>query len=184
MMDQHEDPKFEQWLNDAARSSYHSPLPTPREEMWKRIEAARRSKRVIEIRPWMRWALAAAEQGIPAAMTRVGMIYHNAIGVERDPGVAVMWWEKAALRKDADAQAMLGAACLLGAGVAQDGIVALAWLLRAKAGGSALAEPFIASARASLSGEAIAEAERRAAAPLADAPTTEAPARPIPERVS
>ena len=65
-----------------------------------------------------RWALAAAEQGIPAAMTRVGMIYHNAIGVERDPGVAAMWWEKAALRKDADAQAMLGAACLLGAGVA------------------------------------------------------------------
>ncbi|MGA7428410.1 MAG: tetratricopeptide repeat protein, partial [Rhodoplanes sp.] len=43
-----------------------------------------------------RWALAAAEQGIPAAMTRVGMIYHNAIGVERDPGVAAMWWEKAA----------------------------------------------------------------------------------------
>jgi len=60
MMDQHEDPTFEQWLNDAARRSCHSPLPTPREEMWKRIEAARRSKRVIEIRPWMRWALAAA----------------------------------------------------------------------------------------------------------------------------
>jgi hypothetical protein len=28
--------------------------------MWTRIEAARRTKRVIEIRPWMRWALAAA----------------------------------------------------------------------------------------------------------------------------
>ena len=60
MMDQHEDPKFEQWLKDAAAKSYHSPLPTPREEMWKTIEAARQNKRVIELRPWLRWALAAA----------------------------------------------------------------------------------------------------------------------------
>jgi hypothetical protein len=59
MMDQHEDPKFEQWLKDAAKS-YHSPVPTPREEMWKRIEAARRNKHVIELRPWLRWAVAAA----------------------------------------------------------------------------------------------------------------------------
>jgi len=58
-MDQHEDPKFEQWLKDAAKS-YHSPVPTPSEEMWKRIETARRSKRVIELRPWMRWVVAAA----------------------------------------------------------------------------------------------------------------------------
>jgi hypothetical protein len=59
MMDQHEDPKFEQWLKGAAKS-YHSPLPTPREEIWKRIEGARRNKRVIELRPWLRWAVAAA----------------------------------------------------------------------------------------------------------------------------
>jgi len=59
MMDQHEDPKFEQWLKDATKS-YHSPLPTPREEMWKRIESARRNKHVIELRPWLRWAVAAA----------------------------------------------------------------------------------------------------------------------------
>ena len=59
MMDQHEDPKFDQWLRDAAKS-YHSPVPTPREEMWKGIEAARRNKRVIELRPWLRWAVAAA----------------------------------------------------------------------------------------------------------------------------
>ncbi len=59
MIDQHEDPKFEQWLKDAAKS-YHAPHPTPREEMWKRIEATRRNRHVIEIRPWMRWALAAA----------------------------------------------------------------------------------------------------------------------------
>lgn len=59
MTDQHEDPKFEQWLKESAQS-YHAPHPTPREELWKRIEAARRHKRIIEIQPWMRWALAAA----------------------------------------------------------------------------------------------------------------------------
>lgn len=59
MMDQHEDPQFEQWLRESVKS-YHSPLPTPREEMWKRIEAARQHRHVIALRPWMRWALAAA----------------------------------------------------------------------------------------------------------------------------
>ena len=61
MMDEHEDPKFEQWLKERAKS-YHSPLPTPREEMWTRIaaERQRRAGRVIELRPWMRWAVAVA----------------------------------------------------------------------------------------------------------------------------
>jgi len=60
MMDQHEDPKFEQWLKDAARTTYHAPRTTPREEMWARIQDARRHKHVIELRPWLRWAVAAA----------------------------------------------------------------------------------------------------------------------------
>jgi len=59
MMDQHEDPKFEQWLKERAKS-YHSPLPTPRDEIWNRIQDARRNKRVIELRPWLRWVVAAA----------------------------------------------------------------------------------------------------------------------------
>jgi hypothetical protein len=59
MMDQQEDPKFEQWLQGTAKS-YHSPLPTPREEMWKRIADARRNRHVIELHPWMRWVAAAA----------------------------------------------------------------------------------------------------------------------------
>lgn len=59
MIDQHEDPKFEQWLKGAARG-YNEPPATPRDQMWQRIEEARRHKRVIELRPWMRWAVAAA----------------------------------------------------------------------------------------------------------------------------
>jgi hypothetical protein len=59
MTDQHEDPKFDQWLRDVAKS-YHSPLPTPRDEIWNRIHDARRNTHVIELRPWLRWTLAAA----------------------------------------------------------------------------------------------------------------------------
>src|SRR5262245_6035848 len=59
MMDQHEDPKFERWLKDAARG-YNAPPATPRDKMWQRIQNARASKPVIVLRPWMGWAVAAA----------------------------------------------------------------------------------------------------------------------------
>jgi hypothetical protein len=59
MMDQHEDPKFEAWLKDVAES-YHTPPPTPHEEIWARIHTARRTRHVLQLRPWMRWGLAAA----------------------------------------------------------------------------------------------------------------------------
>jgi TPR repeat protein len=94
------------------------------------------------------------------------MIYHNALGVDRDPNMAAQWWAKAAAHGDADGQAMLGAAHILGAGVVRDRVAALAWLLRARCGGSSLAIPFLSSAGAGLSAEQTAEAERRAAAPL------------------
>jgi TPR repeat protein len=114
-----------------------------------------------------RWAEAAAEQGIASSMTRLGMLYHNALGVERDAALAARWWRMAAERGDADGQAMLGAAYYLGQGVASDRIEALAWLLRADMGGSALAARFLEAARKDLPGEDLVEAERRAARPLA-----------------
>src|SRR5262249_54183505 len=101
-----------------------------------------------------------------SAMTRIGMLYHNALGVERDPAVAAHWWRRGAERGDADGQAMLGAAHMLGAGVARDSVAALAWLLRAQAGGSALAAAYVGPARAALDAAGIAEATQRAAAPL------------------
>ena len=54
---------------------------------------------------------------------------------------------------------------ILGAGVVRDGVAALAWLLRGRRGGSALAN-FLKDASAALLAEEIAEAERRAVAPL------------------
>ncbi|MFN2570071.1 MAG: hypothetical protein ABR537_00460 [Gemmatimonadales bacterium] len=59
MTDQHDDPKFAQWLKEAAQS-YHAPHDTPRDAIWERIELARRNRHVITLRPWMRWVTAAA----------------------------------------------------------------------------------------------------------------------------
>jgi hypothetical protein len=99
-------------------------------------------------------------------MTRLGMIFHNALGVERDPAKAIDWWRRGAERGDADGQAMLGAAFHLGSGVKRDPLEAFVWLLRARAGGSPLAGQFFQAVHSALTPAQIAEAERRAAAPL------------------
>jgi TPR repeat protein len=112
------------------------------------------------------YAQRAAGHGLAAAMTRLGMIFHNALGVERDPAAGVRWWRRGAERGDADGQAMLGAALHLGASAKRDPVEALVWLLRARAGGSPLADQFFAAVRGALTPAQIAEAERRAAAPL------------------
>jgi hypothetical protein len=103
-------------------------------------------------------------------MTRLGMIFHNALGVERDAGQAAIWWRRGAARGDADGQAMLGAAYYLGAGINRDPLAAFVWLSRAQAGGSPLAAQFYNAARGALSETEIAEAQRRAALPLEPAP--------------
>jgi len=58
-----DDDRLGERLEQAARD-YHRPPATPREELWARIQAerARRrvSPRVLVLRPWLRWGLAAA----------------------------------------------------------------------------------------------------------------------------
>lgn len=55
MMFENDEERFNEWLQETAKM-YHPPLPTPREEMWTRIQAKRRR----QLRPWLRWTLAAA----------------------------------------------------------------------------------------------------------------------------
>jgi hypothetical protein len=109
-----------------------------------------------------RWAEAAAGSGVAPSMTRLGMMYHEALGVERDAVVAAQWWRRGADAGDADAQAMLGAAMLLGQGAPKDGIGALALLLRAERNGSLLATQFLKPARASLTPEELIQATEAA----------------------
>ncbi len=99
-------------------------------------------------------------------MTRLGLLYNNALGVERDAKTAAEWWRKAAMLGDADGQAMLGAAYHLGAGVRRNRVKALAWLIRAKAGSSPFADRFYAAVRDSCTPKNLREAEARASEPL------------------
>ncbi len=121
------------------------------------------------------WAEKAAAQGNGASMTRLGLFYHNALGVPRDPVLAAMWWEKAAYTGDGDGQAMLGAAYHLGSGRARDPVTALMWLKRARANYASFADRFYEAVWASCTPEQRAEAERRAEAPLASAAAASAP---------
>src|SRR5713101_8737555 len=55
------DDRFDQWLRDGAQD-YHRPPATPREELWRRITAARaaRQRRVIVVRSTLRWGVGTA----------------------------------------------------------------------------------------------------------------------------
>ena len=80
------------------------------------------------------------------AMTRLGMIFHNALGVERDRRAGgAMVGDAPPSVATPTARRCSGAALHLGAGVARDGVAALAWLLRARTGGSALAAAYLRS---------------------------------------
>ena len=57
------DDRIDQRLRDLARD-YHRPPATPRDELWARIAAERAARRaaprILVLRPWLRWGLAAA----------------------------------------------------------------------------------------------------------------------------
>ncbi|WP_449254599.1 tetratricopeptide repeat protein [Bosea sp. (in: a-proteobacteria)] len=99
----------------------------------------------------LHWAQAAAQAGVATSMTRLGMMFHDALGVERDPAAAADWWRRGMAAGDPDSEAMLGAATLLGQGVAPDARHALDLLLAAESKGSRLAAPFIKAARVTVS---------------------------------
>lgn len=103
--------------------------------------------RVTDRAEALRWAQAAAEAGVATSMTRLGMMHHDALGVERDAALAAQWWQRGTEAGDPDSEAMLGAATLLGQGVPQDAGRALTLLLSAESEGSLLAAPFIKAAR-------------------------------------
>lgn len=56
------DDRFEQWLRDASQEYHRPPATTPREEMWRAIEARRAARRrwVVMARPTLRWGIGIA----------------------------------------------------------------------------------------------------------------------------
>jgi uncharacterized protein len=106
------------------------------------------------------WALKAAAQGNAPSMTRLGLLYYNALGVERDAAEAVRWWQRAADLGDADGQAMLGVAHHLGAGIAKHPVRALALLILARNGRSPFADRYFAAVQSGCSADERRQAEQ------------------------
>lgn len=89
------------------------------------------------------WSMKAADQGIAAAQTRLGTIYHEGLGVDRDPGRAAFWFLQAARQGHPGAQMMIGGFCHLGIGIQADRIEAVRWLSRSSLQGNPLARAYL-----------------------------------------
>src|SRR3970282_890463 len=111
------------------------------------------------------WLTLSARGNDPLGQRLLGDFYLNGENGAPDPLIAAGGYSrprKAALLDDADAQAMLGAAYQIGAGVPRDAVTALAWLTRAHRSRSRFAERFYVAVRDSCTDEQREEAERRA----------------------
>ena len=129
------------------------------------LDAARRRGRRRRSSPRRaRLGAPAAEQGIAASMTRLGMIYHQALGVERDPAEAARLVahgcraRRRRRRRRCSAPPFISAPALR-----RDPVAALAWLTRREQrrqspSPNASSRPRVAASTPA----AIAEAERRA----------------------
>jgi len=82
------------------------------------------------------WYCAAAQRGENEAVTRVGLMYSNGAGVERDLTKAVAWFQRAAEAGDADGMTSLGECLLFGKGAPKDVVKANEWLQKAATAGS------------------------------------------------
>lgn len=75
------------------------------------------------------WSELAAEQGSAAAHARLATIYHEGLGVERDPKRAAAHWLTAAKAGHSGAQLAIGNAYIVGAGVPVDRVQAAYFLM-------------------------------------------------------
>ena len=78
--------------------------------------------------------------GVAAAQNALGRLYFRGVEVPQSDSSAFAWWQKSALRDDADAQTNLGALYDLGRGVESDKAQAEAWWQRAAAQGNIAAQ--------------------------------------------
>ena len=91
-----------------------------------------------------------AEAGDAEAQTRLGTIFHEGLGVERDPEHAMWWFLQAVKQNHAGAQAMLGVAAHLGIGVEADRLNAMRLLMLSAAQGNEIAKAYLPTVKAEL----------------------------------
>lgn len=99
------------------------------------------------------WSQKAADQGLAAAQARLGTIYHEGLGVDRDPERSVFWFLSAARQGHAGAQAMTGVALHLGIGIAADRVESAFWLTRSKAQGHEIGRVYLPEVERELTAE-------------------------------
>jgi TPR repeat protein len=89
------------------------------------------------------WSEKAAEQGNADAQTRLGMMFHEGLGVARDPKEAAWWFLQAVKQNHAGAQAMLGIATHLGMGLDANRFEAMRLLMLSAAQGNEIAKAYL-----------------------------------------
>ncbi|QCI68270.1 tetratricopeptide repeat protein [Phreatobacter stygius] len=99
------------------------------------------------------WSEKAADQGHSSAQTRLGTIYHEGLGVTRDPERSASWFLSAARQGHPGAQGMIGVALHLGIGIAADRVESAFWLSRSKAQGNEIGRVYLPEVEAELTAE-------------------------------
>jgi TPR repeat protein len=99
------------------------------------------------------WSEKSAEQGYAPAQVRMGTIFHEGLGVDRDPEKAVWWFLKAAKQGHAGAQAMLGVASHLGIGIEVNRFNAMRMLMLSAAQGNPMAKAYLPTVNAELTSD-------------------------------
>lgn len=92
-----------------------------------------------------RLARAAAERGNAAAEAEIGHLYPFGLGVSRDPGQALRWFQLAASQGNARGEAGVGALYYLGFGVQRDYKQAFQWYQKAADQNLTLADYWLAT---------------------------------------
>jgi uncharacterized protein len=101
----------------------------------------------------------AAEEGSPFAQARLGTIYHEGLGVERNPELAASWFLKSAQRGHPGAQLMIGGFYHMGIGIKVNRLAAMRFLLASAAQGNQFAQAYLPDVVADLTPEERSQLE-------------------------
>lgn len=129
-------------LNFAISASYLDPMLKKRSDA--RALPGPDAEREVAVKPkdaesasdiaWSQfvdWMIAGAQEGEAKAMTALGLMYANGLGVAQDHREAVKWYRNAADLGDASAMNYLGAKYTKGEGVLEDDLAAVKWFRKA-----------------------------------------------------
>lgn len=84
----------------------------------------------------------AAAKGSAAAQVHLATMFHEGLGMDRDPALAAFWWSQAAKRGHSGAQAALAVAFHNGAGVTKNIVEAAFWAVLSANQGNAMARTY------------------------------------------